>query len=70
MYWNNSMEKIDDGNVVGLTVSQATSKLALYNKTIRILEQDNNYFMGSCDYQPDRVNVAVVGNIITKSWLG
>jgi len=53
-------------SAIGNTVDQVSEEAKRTGWSIRVMKQDGKNCMGTCDYNPSRINVAVVDGKITE----
>lgn len=63
VYWDLKMLNTD---LLGLDLKSAQEKLKQENKIYRIIRIDNVDMIGTCDFNPDRLNLEVENNIIVN----
>jgi hypothetical protein len=56
--------------VVGLSVEEATKLVEEAKKVLRITREDNNYSVGDCMYDLNRLNVEVEKGLVVKAAIG
>lgn len=56
--------------VIGLTKDKASDKIKRAGLKCRILREDGESYMGTCDARPDRVNLALEGGIVVSADIG
>lgn len=55
-----------DSELVGLTENFARAKCIENDLRLRVTSKDGEPLIGTCDYRPERVNVAVANEIVTS----
>ncbi len=53
-------------HLIGMTTEDASAALKKDNMKIRIMRRDGEGGVGTCDYIPERVNVAIVDGKVTE----
>ena len=69
---NKTYEQLQEeaNKYIGLTIHEAKVRLATEDKSYRVMHEDGQSFVGTCDYQPDRVNFSVENGIVTEASIG
>jgi hypothetical protein len=52
--------------IIGLPQNVTEGKLMESGYHLRIMEQDGQYLIGTCDYWPNRINVAIEKGVVKK----
>lgn len=68
------MESTDQGKdreavaslLPGMRVSEARTELAKHGYTLRVMKTEKGNLIGTCDFVPSRVNVAIKDEIVTE----
>lgn len=59
-----SKENVQYNQLIGLTEAEAEAVASDLGASLRVLEKDGKRFMHSCEWQPNRVNVALSAGVI------
>ena len=57
-------------SLVGMSEGEAVMKVEATGRTIRIARRDKENFAMTMDYRPDRINIEVDADIVTKVTIG
>ena len=57
-------------SLVGMSEGEAVMKVEATGRTIRIARRDKENFAMTMDYRPDRINIEVDADIVTKVTVG
>lgn len=60
----------DFKQVIGLSEKEAIELAKKYNYVIRVTAEDGEYFLGTCDWREDRINVTLDRGKITSADIG
>lgn len=61
-------EKKDE--FVGMKKAAAIKAIQGQGKTARVMGEDGQNFVGTCDFQPDRVNLIIEKDIVKSTYTG
>lgn len=53
-------------SVIGLSIKEAEVKARLFNNRLRVMIEDGEHYICTCDYVPSRINVEVTNGIVTS----
>ena len=56
--------------LIGLKQSEAEAMIRASGLRIRVVSRDGKHFILKTDYRLDRVNLTVVGGVVTKAMVG
>lgn len=56
--------------IIGLSVEEATKLCETEHKVLRITREDDNYHIGTCDFELNRINVEVMKGLVAKAAIG
>ena len=56
--------------LIGLTLEQAKLLAAKEGKTIRVMAEDDQNYVGTCDYRIERINLGLKKGLVVEAWLG
>lgn len=57
---------MNEKEFIGLTLQEAKNKYDF----IRVMAEDGDHYIGTCDYREERMNVELVKGLIIKVWMG
>jgi hypothetical protein len=57
-------------SVIGHSLEEVTDAVERSGGRIRVMERDGQHGVGTCDFDMDRVNVAVYDGLVTKAHFG
>lgn len=52
-------------DLIGLTLEEALASAKANNHTIRVLHENGEHLFGTCDWCPERINIAIDDNVVT-----
>lgn len=61
-----TMTEFDADTLIGLSKDAAMGKLTALRKTYRVVKEDGEAFIITCDYRPDRVNLTIVSGKVSQ----
>lgn len=53
------MKLTNPGDIIGKNINEARGIATSKGLTIRVMEEDGESYVGTCDFRPDRINVVV-----------
>jgi len=56
--------------LTGKSFSVAKKVIVLADMTYRITSKDGEQYMGTCEFRPDRINLHIVNDLVTKASIG
>lgn len=56
---------MEDQELIGKTLKEANQVVESY-ESIRVNELDGKHMAGTCDFNPDRINVVIDDGVITR----
>jgi hypothetical protein len=64
------MENAETDHFIGKSLEAMKCYAAEHDFNIRIMAEEGEHFLGTCELRSNRININLVDGIVTEAWMG